>query len=953
MDVRPERIIAERVIRRLDREFAYHFRVEPYLWEREPLVASQSFQELIVPPRDTDIVMVILWSRLGVFLDEKKFPGPISGKAVTGTEWEFEDALASARERRLPDLLLYRKAEAAKGEFGDRAAVEERQHQTELVEEFMRRWTRDATGKAFTAASWTFADTTEFQQQVYEHLSSLLRKRLPGASDDAAPTIRWHKGSPYRGLESFEREHEQVFFGRTQARNEVRELLRKRVDQGTAFVLLTGASGSGKSSLAKAGLLPELSEAGMMGSVALVRWAVTHPAAFVGTPNADALTGLASAMLSAGALPELALAPLHYTSEGLGRQLAVSAAEAAQPVRQGLAAASAKAGVTERGEARLLLIVDQLEELFTSDAITPEMRERYAAALETLASSNLVWVIATMRSDFFDRLGGVPTLAHLASDGTYLLSPPEGAEIGEIIRQPAREAGLAFEVDLKTGRSLDDEIHKAASRDPGALPLLEYLLDQLWHQRSPSGQLTYAAYKDLHGLEGAIGSRAEEVLAAQEPEVQAAFGRVLRALVTGLKAGRATARSALRSEFRKGGPEERLIAAFEGPGARLVVADRNQVRVAHEALLNHWERARTQIEADARDLELRGRLETAAERLQVAKPKDRPSLLLKAGLPLIEARALLRRWGDELPAPIREFIRESRRAVLKARLWLLLGLAGAMAAVPLVAGLVWAGVVWTGVRDVEADMAFVDVPGGCFAMGSPGDEVGRLETDHPTRQACVEPFRLGKFEVTQSEWAKIVPEAPSPSRYKGESMPDDKRGRLPVETISWKEARRFTARMSFFGTHRYRMATEAEWEYAARAGTKTSRFWSDRIDEACKYANTGDASLKRDYGNTFGEVSPCDDGFAFTAPVGSFLPNAFGLHDMLGNVGEWVESCEGGTGAPGAPGTTGAADCKLRVSRGGSFFSPPENLRAAVRARFPEDRGYANVGLRVVLVVER
>lgn len=930
MDVRPERIIAERVIRRLDREFAYHFRIEPYLWEREPLVASQSFQELIVPPRDTDIVMVILWSRLGVFLDEKKFPGPISGKAVTGTEWEFEDALASARERRLPDLLLYRK--------------------TELVEEFMRRWTRDAAGKAFTAASWTFADTAEFQQQVYEHLASLLRKRLPGASDAAAPTIRWHKGSPYRGLESFEREHEQVFFGRTQARNEVRELLRKRVEQGTAFVLLTGASGSGKSSLVKAGLLPELSEAGMVGSVALVRWAVTRPAAFVGTSDVDALTGLASAILSARALPELAQAPLSYTAEGLGRLLTLSATEASQPVRQGLAAASAAAGVTARGEARLLLIVDQLEELFTSDGITPEMRERYAAALEMLASSNLVWVIATMRSDFFDRLSGVSTLARLASDGTYLLSPPEGPEIGEIIRQPAKEAGLAFEVDPQTGRGLDDEIHKVASRDPGALPLLEYLLDQLWHRRSPSGQLTYAAYKDLRGLEGAIGRRAEEVLAAQAPEVQAAFRRVLRSLVTGLNAGRATARSALRSEFPAGSPEERLIEAFAGPSARLVVFDHNQVRVAHEALLNHWERARTQIEADARDLELRGRLELAAERFRSAKPKDRRSLLLAAGLPLIEAQALVRRWGDELPAQIRNFIRESRRAVLKARLWLSLGLVGAMATVPLVAGLVWAGFVWMGVREVEASMAFVDVPGGCFTMGSPAEEKGRLETDHSPREVCVDAFRLGRFEVTQAEWAKIVPEASSPSRYKGEGLPDDKRGRLPVETISWKDARSFIGRMSFFGTHRYRMPTEAEWEYAARAGTRTSRFWGDRIEEACRYANTGDTSLKREYGNTFGEISPCDDSFAFTAPVGSFQPNAFGLHDMLGNVGEWVESCEGGTGTSG---TTGAAECKLRVSRGGSFFSPPENLRAAVRARFPEDRGYANVGLRVVLVVER
>src|ERR1700691_4157384 len=110
-DVRPERLKAEQLVRRLDREFAYHFHVEAVLWEREPLVASRHFQdpENIPQPRGTDIVVVILWSRLGVPLpEEERFRGAVSGRLpVTGTEWEFEDALASARERGVPELLLY------------------------------------------------------------------------------------------------------------------------------------------------------------------------------------------------------------------------------------------------------------------------------------------------------------------------------------------------------------------------------------------------------------------------------------------------------------------------------------------------------------------------------------------------------------------------------------------------------------------------------------------------------------------------------------------------------------------------------------------------------------------------------------------------------------------------------------------------------------------------------
>src|SRR5262249_51064911 len=162
-DVRPERLIAERVIKRLAREFSYHFRIEAVLWEREPLLATHHFQDLIIPPHETDIVVTVLWSRIGVPLPEVKYRGAISGGPVTGTEWEFEDAVASYQKRGLPELLLYRKRARVTVELGDRTLLEEQQHQSELVEEFMRRWFRGLDGKSFAAASREFTDTTEFE----------------------------------------------------------------------------------------------------------------------------------------------------------------------------------------------------------------------------------------------------------------------------------------------------------------------------------------------------------------------------------------------------------------------------------------------------------------------------------------------------------------------------------------------------------------------------------------------------------------------------------------------------------------------------------------------------------------------------------------------------------------------------------------------------------------------
>lgn len=255
-DVRPERLKAEQIVRRLDLEFAYRFHVEPVLWEREPLVATHHFQdkENIPEPRGTDIVVVILWSRLGVPLPEDKFCGAVSGRPVTGTEWEFEDALASARERGVPDLLLYRKTAEPDGR-GTREALMERAAQLDLVEEFVGRWFRAEDGKGFTAASHAFATATEFEEQLYDHLRGLLERRAGAAAQGVA--IRWHE-APFRALLSYEHEHEPVFSGRTRARNDLRELLARQTDRGTAFVLVFGASGSGKSSLVKAGVLPDL-----------------------------------------------------------------------------------------------------------------------------------------------------------------------------------------------------------------------------------------------------------------------------------------------------------------------------------------------------------------------------------------------------------------------------------------------------------------------------------------------------------------------------------------------------------------------------------------------------------------------------------------------------------------------------------------------------------------------
>jgi formylglycine-generating enzyme required for sulfatase activity len=937
-DLRPERLRAQQIIARLDREFAYRFRVEAVLWEREPLVAAHHFQDPqnIPLPRAMDIVVVILWSRLGVLLPEDRFRGPISGRPVTGTEWEFEDALAGARERGVPDLLLYRKTAETVSGLGDRSAVQQRLEQLDMVEAFISRWFRSADEASFIAASSNFASATEFEEKLYEHLRALLERRAGAAAEGV--TVRWHE-APYRGLLSFEYEHAAVFFGRNRARNELRELLARREAAGCAFVLVLGASGSGKSSLVKAGLLPDLMLPGMIGRVGLLRWGVLRPSDASGDP----LDGLAAAILSATALPELA--GLHYTAEQLAGLLRAAPGQAALPIRQGLAAAGAAAGLTEFAEARLALAVDQLEELFTVESIDQAACEAFVAALEALARSGLVWVIATMRSDFFDRLETRPALASLSTgEARYLLLPPDDAEIGQIIRQPALEAGLRFEVDPAHGIGLDEVIRGAAVRVKDALPLLSFLLDQLWQRRGANGLLAIATYQELGGLEGAIGSRAEDVFLAQPEDIQKEAISLLRALVT-VEHGTPVSCAAPLSLFPVGSARRALVDALLDPGARLLVADADpggaRLRLAHEALLTHWPRVREQIAADARDLELRGRLEHDAELWRAAPPRDKVKHVA-GGINLAQARALVTRWGAELPGEIIEFVAASRRAARRRRWRLAMMASAAVIALPVIAGIVWVWTVWQGVRAVEESMAFVAIPAGCFDMGSPDSEAGRNPNEGPVHHVCPKAFDLGEYEVTQEQWRRVMvfPNNPDPSYFKGDT-------RRPVENVSWNDAQAFVGLMSFFGRHHYRLPSEAEWEYAARGGTTTMRYWGDRIEDGCSYENIADLSLKKALPDAMGVN--CDDGYAPPAPVGSFKPNPFGLHDMLGNVAEWTADCyvNSYSNAPTDGSAVIAGTCPARVARGGSWQSFARITRAAYRDVNAPVNHALNIGFRL------
>lgn len=232
-------------------------------------------------------------------------------------------------------------------------------------------------------------------------------------------------------------------------------------------------------------------------------------------------------------------------------------------------------------------------------------------------------------------------------------------------------------------------------------------------------------------------------------------------------------------------------------------------------------------------------------------------------------------------------------------------------------------------KDCEVCPEMVVIPAGQFTMGAPSHEEGRAAHEGPQHRVTIdEPFAVGKYEVTFDEWDACVVDGGCGYRLGDKGMG---RGNRPVINASWEDARAYVRWLSRKTGAAYRLLSEAEWEYAARAGTATP-FHSGatiRSDQA-NYDGT----------HTYGG-SPEGVARKKTVPVGSFPPNAFGLHDMHGNVWEWVEDCWNGTyaGAPGDGTAWTTGDCARRVLRGGSWNDPPERLRAANRGMYsPVDR---------------
>ena len=829
-----------------------------------------------------------------------------------------------------------------------------------------------------------------------------------GLDPEAFAIDRKLRETPFPGLASFGDEDADaaLFYGRSREIAEVLEALRSmRASRIERSLVIQGASGAGKSSLLKAGIIPRLRRetpawlplrAFRPGADPLLNFARALGHTLTDFNHTEAYGVIRDRLLAAWSKAERERADA-LTESGLKELISTLEAEGAR-LRQ----------IADRPGATILISVDQAEEIARADGESGDALADYLRA--AIVSEASPWQLAfTIRSDSLPELQKHRRFEDLKGRGYDLRAVPN-FRFDTLVEEPAKRYGVEVDPDL-----VDALMEDAPKED--ALPLLAFALQELWRQYAKSGRLTKSNYTSIGKLSGLIEGAAERALRNVNPEepVPAAplpkhldmlgAATFVPSLVQINDEGATIRRVANWHEF--GEEEQELLARLDR--WRLVIrksADENggTVEVAHEALFREWTRLKGWLEPERARLEALRSLQLDAINWD-RNGRDK-AFLNHRERRLEEAEDLTQRerYAQRLTALDHDYLTACKKAEKaanrRARRIQVVSYALLLGIIASLGGIIekeWIGEqihwFWTVRPYIAANIApfllarekekalqpgetfhecakncpeMVVIPAGMFVMGSPDGktpvmgldgkpkegpsapkEDGRSDDEGPQHEVAIKQFAAGKFAVTFDDWDECVALGGCPQ------VSDSAwgRGRQPVINVSWNEAKRYAAWLSLMTGKDYRLLSESEWEYAARARMATAYSFGDNYPPSakiCEYANFADISLKK-AAPTYQTSDICDDGNAVPAEVGSYKPNGFGLYDMHGNVFQWTEDCYAKTyqSAPidGSPFTT--LNCSLRVLRGGSWSKVPQFLRSASRNGVTPDFRGNSIGFRL------
>jgi formylglycine-generating enzyme required for sulfatase activity len=799
----------------------------------------------------------------------------------------------------------------------------------------------------------------------------------------APPGELWRHTAPYRGLAAMTEADSDFFFGRGR---ETVEVVRALEATPNKLPVLLGNSGVGKSSLAQAGVLAAFLRQGWPDTATD---AGAWPRAFNESRTWCTLT------VKPGAEPIRALVLQFFRAWQFGAADPARAKLQSTWIEELVAGAVSLRDLLDATELRYrnelhqsppsayLLYIDQGEELYVQ--AEPRQRAAFSKTVAEGLSDPRLRALMSLRADFFGELQkdewlyGVHRLISVA--------PLREAQLREVVSEPAALLGARFEND----RLAEDIALRAAdqsSKDAGALPLLSYLLDDMWKSKDPNWDGVLRLPAPAIELGRVLVDRANAFM-AEHRDAEEKLRRIFTLkLATVREDGEPTRRRAWRGEFSDDEwklaseladhPNRLLVTAtaeeFNGPRKAGEEGQSTYAEVAHEAIFRRWDKLREWIAAEREFLAWHYKLEMARSAYEKTPETAKREALLM-GAALTQAQGWFLKRGEDLPVADREFIaqsiaRERKRAArarfVRASIYglgavVILGLVGWINQAVIREQVSW----YTTMRPYMYDKVrpyvlsaaagralkpgdtfrecaedcprMVVIPPGSFLMGSPPTEKGRSNNEGPQHPVKIgSRFAVSQSEITFADWDACESVGGCPH------VPDNGwgRGSQPVINVTWQDAKRYAAWFSKMTGRKYRLPSEAEWEYVARAGTQTVYYWGD--DLGVNHTNCNGCGSKWD------GKQP--------SPAKSFPPNKFGLYDTLGNVWEWVEDCyhPNYQGAPsdGKPWLTG--DCRNRVVRGGSWVGLvlAARPRSAYRDWRPLDGRTYGLGFRLARTLD-
>ncbi|MCI1279004.1 MAG: formylglycine-generating enzyme family protein [Nitrospira sp.] len=712
--------------------------------------------------------------------------------------------------------------------------------------------------------------------------------------------VKWPQGkSPYPGLPWFNEEYAPLFFGRDR---EVDALVVKMSEPGGGFLLISGASGSGKSSLVAAGLWQAVINKGRLPGSKRWVWQRIQPGDGE-TPFHSLAWGLKQAFPS-----------MSKRAPDLAKELVENQTTIGELLAHHL----------DQGQ-ELVLIIDQLEELFTQSFTNEDIRHFLDRLISTARNNqSQLRVVATIRDEFVGRLAESESMRQVLNAGcNYFLGPVSPRDLQDMIEQPAQATGYDFEPGLVV------DILRDTAQEPGSLPLVAYGLKQLFERRRER-TFTRDAYIAIGGVTGAISTQADQVMAGLDEKTRGSFDKVFAELVHIQRERPPTRRRVNLAVFNSDKAANLLIDTLAGPGCRILVrageGPKATVEVAHETLITAWPKLKDWINGCGEALRLIDYEEEAASRwhdsgghLNEMWRRDRVQLIEQAlnrfdKTPSSKLESLLRPQQMLIERLNIEILSHQERFLIGQKLSEFGDPRPGIGLQP----------------DGLPDISWIDVPLGLITLEG---------VDHVFE---VKPFRIARYLVTNAQFDAFLY---AEDGYRNEawwngirrceetSLASWQDANSPRETVSWFESVAFCRWLSHRTRSIIRLPAEWEWQQTAMSGNSMLEYpWPGGWD-TCR-CNSTESRLNR------------------TTAVGLYPRGVTqqGVFDMAGNLWEW---CLNAYEHPQLSESLLIDDKDSpRAVRGGSWLNRPGYLRVSNRFRYRAEYRNAYIGFRLAQETE-